>query len=142
MGLLDLVEQDHLVGPPSDGLGELSTALGINLDVLYTMPGFTSDTQWIPYVGAGPSFGLSHRGFETDEGEHVDLDTPGFPTIDEDRSRFDFGDTDFNGGMNFIVGMRRQSGAFFEMKATAWGVSSIRLLAGFNFYGRGGQSPQ
>jgi hypothetical protein len=29
--------------------------------------------------------------------------------------------------------MRRQSGMFFEMKATAWGVSNVRLLAGFNF---------
>ena len=44
-----------------------------------------------------------------------------------------FSDTDFNGGVNFIVGMRRQNGAFFEMRATAWGVSNIRLLAGFNF---------
>ena len=35
--------------------------------------------------------------------------------------------------MNFIVGMRKQNGMFFEMKATAWGVSNIRLLAGFNF---------
>jgi len=37
------------------------------------------------------------------------------------------------GGMNFIVGTRKRSGAFFEMKATAWGVSNVRLLAGFNF---------
>jgi len=29
--------------------------------------------------------------------------------------------------------MRKQSGVFFEMKATAWGVSNIRLLAGFGF---------
>jgi len=35
--------------------------------------------------------------------------------------------------MNFIVGMRKTRGAFFEMRATAWGVSNIRLLAGFNF---------
>jgi hypothetical protein len=54
------------------------------------------------------------------------------------QDRFDFGDTDFNGGMNFIVGMKTEKGAFFEMKATAWGVTTIRLLAGFNFFGRGG----
>jgi hypothetical protein len=34
--------------------------------------------------------------------------------------------------MNFIVGMR-QNRMFFEMKATAWGVSNIRLVAGYNF---------
>jgi hypothetical protein len=114
------------------GTGEVTTLLNINLDVLYAFPGFTDETRWIPYVGAGPAFGLSHRGFETEEGDHVDVDGPGV-NGNEDRNRFDFSDTDFNGGMNFIVGMRRQSGVFFEMKATAWGVSNIRLLAGFNF---------
>jgi hypothetical protein len=113
------------------GLGELTTMFGVNIDVLYTIPGVTSDTRWLPYVGAGPNFSLSHRGFETEEGDDVDLDGDG---VEEDRpGRFDFGDTDFNGGMNFIVGMRRPSGMFFEMKATAWGVSNVRLLAGFNF---------
>ena len=111
------------------GAGEITTLLNINLDVLYAFPGFTDETRWIPYVGAGPAFGLSHRGFGTDEVDKVDDGT----TTTEDRNRFDFSDTDFNGGMNFIVGMRRQSGVFFEMKATAWGVSNIRLLAGFNF---------
>jgi len=105
------------------GLGEVTTLFGINLDVLYTIPGFTNETRWLPYVGAGPNFSLSHRGFETEDGDDVDTD----------GGRFDFSDTDFNGGMNFIVGMRRQSGMFFEMKATAWGVSNVRLLAGFNF---------
>jgi hypothetical protein len=113
------------------GLGEVTTMFGINLDVLYTIPGFTRETPWLPYVGAGPNFSLSHRGFETEEGDHVDVD--GVSDDVEDRSRFDFSDTDFNGGMNFIFGMRRQTGMFFEMKATAWGVSNVRLLAGFNF---------
>jgi hypothetical protein len=113
------------------GLGEVTTMFGINLDVLYTVPGFTRETPWLPYVGAGPNFSLSHRGFETEDGENVDVD--GVPDDVEDRGRFDFSDTDFNGGMNFIVGMRRQTGMFFEMKATAWGVSNVRLLAGFNF---------
>lgn len=114
------------------GAGEVTTLVGINLDVLYTFPGYNRDTRWIPYLGAGPGFGLSHRGFETDDADNVDVEGPGVVNED-DRSRFDFSDTDFNGGMNFIVGMRQQNGVFFEMKATAWGVSNIRLLAGFNF---------
>jgi hypothetical protein len=113
------------------GLGEVTTMFGVNLDVLYTIPGFTRETSWLPYVGVGPNFGLSHRGFETDDGDNVDVD--GVPDDVEDRSRFDFSDTDFNGGMNFIVGMRRQTGMFVEIKATAWGVSNVRLLAGFHF---------
>ena len=109
------------------GAGEITTTLGINLDVLYLFPGSTTDTRWLPYVGAGPNLGLSHRALDVNDDDLI-------PEVDDDTpSRFDFSDTDFNGGMNFIVGMRKQSGTFFEMKATAWGVSNIRLLVGFNF---------
>ena len=113
------------------GLGEVTTMFGINFDVLYTLRGFTGETRWMPYVGGGPNFALSRRSFETDEGDHVNVN--GVPNAVADRGRFDFSDTDFNGGMNFIVGMRRQNGIFFEMKATSWGVSNVRLLSGFNF---------
>jgi hypothetical protein len=110
------------------GAGEVTTTLAINLDFLYSFRGDRDQPRWTPYVGTGPTFGLSHRGFSTDDTDHVDTD-------DEDTTanRFDFSDTDFNGGMNFIVGMRKAGGAFFEMRATAWGVSNIRLLAGFTF---------
>lgn len=108
------------------GAGEVTTTLGINLDVLYALPG-SAQRSWSPYIGAGPSFALSHRGFETEETDHVDGDGTTNPP-----SRFDFSDTDFNGGMNFIAGARSRN-LFFELRATAWGVSNIRLLAGFNF---------
>jgi hypothetical protein len=102
-------------------VGEVTTTFGINLDVLYALPGGTRAAEWIPYVGAGPNFALSHRGFESEEDE------------DDDRNRFDFSDTDFEGGVNFIAGVRRRNGMFLEMKATAYGVSNVRLLVGFNF---------
>lgn len=101
------------------GVGELTTLFGINLDVLYFLPGSNGGTRWMPYVGAGPNFSLSHQGFET--------------PADSDQNRFDFSDTDFDGGFNFITGARSQGGVFFEMKATAYGVSNIRLIGGFNF---------
>jgi len=104
------------------GLGEITTLFGINLDVTYTLPGSSRTARWSPYVGAGPNFALSHRS----------VDTTDEPEADED-SRFDFSDTDFKAGFNFIAGARSPSGLFFEMKATAYGVSTIRLLAGFNF---------
>ena len=105
------------------GIGEVTTMLAINFDVLYTLPGSTAQTRWRPYIGAGPTFGVSHRGFETDEGEG----------LTDGRSRFDFSDTDFIGGMNFIAGARTRGGLFLELKATAWGVSNVRLMAGFDF---------
>jgi len=103
------------------GIGEVTTLFAINLDVVYTLAGTTATTRWRPYVGAGPNFSLSHRGFETEEDE------------DDDRSRFNFSDTDVTGGFNFIAGARNREGVFFEMKATAWGVSNVRLLGGFTF---------
>jgi hypothetical protein len=95
----------------------VTTLLAIDGDVLYTFPGATARTRWAPYVGAGPTVAFRHRGFEGDEGD----------------SRFDFDDFDAEHGFNFIVGMRNRAGAFFEMKATAAGVSDVRLLAGVTF---------
>ena len=112
------------------GLGEVTTLFAVNLDFLYSIPEGSRDSGWIPYVGAGPNFSLSHRGFTTEETDHVDT---GSGTTTDTTGRFDFSDTDFDGGMNFIVGMRKRSGVFFEMKATAWGVANVRLLGGFNF---------
>ena len=103
------------------GVGELTTLFGINLDFIYTLPGATRGRGWAPYIGGGPNFALSHRGFETED------------TGDDDRNRFDFSDTDFEGGFNFIAGARHRNGMFLELKATAYGVSNVRLLAGFNF---------
>jgi hypothetical protein len=107
------------------GIGEVTTMLGIDLNVLYRFPGTTTQTRWRPYIGGGPNFALSHRSFETEETDHVDGA--------EDRNRFDFSDTDFKGGFNLIAGARNRAGLFFELKATAWGVTNVRLLAGFNF---------
>ena len=105
------------------GIGEVTTTFGINLDVLYSFPGSTG--RWRPYFGAGPNFALSHQSFDFEDDDVDDLvDEPG---------RFDFSDTDFETGFNFIAGARSVGGMFFELKATAYGVTNIRLLAGFNF---------
>jgi hypothetical protein len=98
-------------------LGEVTTLFAIHLDVLYAIPGATRQTRWAPYVGAGPNFSFSHRGFEGEE----------------DGNRFDFGEFDANSGVNFIVGMRNPNGVFVEMKATAYGVANLRLSAGVDF---------
>jgi hypothetical protein len=127
------------------GFGEVTTELSINLDVMFTLTEDQSRT-WRPYFGIGPTFGLSHRGFEEDiddddgdrdddeidngQGDDDEIDDDG---IAESSSRFDFGDTDFETGLNFIAGVRRASGLFLEMKATAYGVSNVKLLVGFDF---------
>jgi len=103
------------------GIGEVTTLFGINLDVLYVLPGASRGTRWTPYVGAGPNFALSHRGFESDDDD------------ENSGNRFDFSDTDFVSGFNFFAGARTANGMFLEMKSTAYGVSNIRFLVGFNF---------
>jgi hypothetical protein len=100
------------------GIGEVTTTFGINLDVLYRLPGSTG--RWRPYFGAGPNFALSHQGFAVED----DIN---------DTNRFDFSDTDFETGFNFIAGARSVGGMFVEMKGTAYGVTNIRLIVGFNF---------
>jgi hypothetical protein len=99
------------------GIGEVTTVFAINLDVLYLLPG-TAGTRWRPYGGAGPNFTLSHQSFSA---------------TTDNNNRFDFSDTSFNDGFNFIAGVRNRNGAFFEMKATVYGVNNVRLLGGFNF---------
>jgi hypothetical protein len=109
------------------GIGEVTTIFGVNLEGIFTFSRAGSP-EWVPYIGGGPNFALSHQSFEAPPPEEGEEAPP-----EEDDSRFDFSDTDFKAGFNFIAGARKENGMFFEMKATAWGVSNIRLLAGFNF---------
>jgi hypothetical protein len=101
------------------GVGEVTTTFGINLDVLYTLSGATRQTRWVPYAGAGPNFALSHQGFESE--------------VDDQGNRFNFSDTEFKTGLNFIAGARNRNGLFLEMRATAYGVANVRLIAGYSF---------
>jgi hypothetical protein len=103
------------------GFGEVTTLFGINLDVLYVHPKTVRGSRWAPYFGGGANFALSHRGFESDAVE------------DDGDSRFDFSDTDFEAGFNVIAGLRSQSGVFGEISATAYSLTVIRFLVGFNF---------
>jgi hypothetical protein len=109
------------------GFGEVTTLIGINVEGLYMLPGLRRSIRWAPYVGAGPNFTFSHRGVN----EEDFISDPNAPAVDNDR--FDFSQWDWNNGFNFIVGARNPSGTFFEMKGTAWGVASIRMLGGFEF---------
>lgn len=106
--------------------GELTTEFGIDLDVLYTIP--NSGAAWHTYVGGGPNFALSHKSFTAPP----DSDSGDGTTDGTETDRFDFSDTSFDTGLNFIVGASKGKG-FFEMRATAYGVSNVKLLAGFRF---------
>jgi hypothetical protein len=101
--------------------GEVTTLFGIHLDGIYTLPGMSRSIRWAPYLGIGPSFAFSHRNFEEETVNGTQVD------------RFDFGDFNWNNGLNFIVGAKNPRGMFFELKATAYGISKIRMMGGFEF---------
>ena len=112
--------------------GEVTTLFGLHLDVLFGFPGVRPTTRWAPYFGVGPSFSFSHRGVDEEEFITGDLPPGTTPTPEED-DRFDFSQFDWDNGVNFIVGARTPRGTFLELKATAYGVASIRMLGGFEF---------
>lgn len=111
--------------------GEVTTMFGIHLDAIYTLPGVPRSVKWAPYIGAGPTFSFSHRGFETTATD-AQVET-GSGTVQIENGRFDFSTWEWNNGFNFIVGFKNPNGTFFEMKSTAWGGANIRLMAGFEF---------
>jgi hypothetical protein len=108
--------------------GEVTTLFGIHLDGIYTLPAMTS-ARWAPYVGVGPNFSFSHRGFSAETDTSIETATGQTQEV----SRFDFGDFSWNNGLNFIVGVKSPSGMSFELKATPYGISKVRVLGGFTF---------
>jgi hypothetical protein len=127
--------------------GELTTEFGVDLDFTYTIAGSGDPNAFHPYIGGGFNFALSHQGFEAppsednsgDSGSSGSSGTSGTSSTSStsgdsstSQDRFDFSDTSFDTGLNFIAGARRQK-MFFELKATAYGVANVRLLVGFRF---------
>lgn len=113
--------------------GEVTTELGFDVDGLFALPWSAGD-NWRTYAGFGASFALSHESFTVpvdDDSTTTTTSSSGTTTTTQDR--FDFSDTDFEVGANFIFGMRNPRGVFFEARATAFGVANVKLLAGFKF---------
>jgi len=98
--------------------GEVTTLFAVNLEGIYRLTRTMPRGQWSPYVGGGPMLGFSHLGFTTPAGSN--------------RS-FDFGEFDFNGGLNLLAGVERPRGAFIELKTSVYTDPHMRLLFGFTF---------
>jgi hypothetical protein len=98
--------------------GELTTFWAINAEAIYRLSQTMPRDRWSPYVGGGPTFGFSHKGFSTPTGS--------------ERS-FDFGDFDFHAGLNLLAGFEKPSGVFIELKSTIYTDPHLRLLVGYSF---------
>ena len=116
--------------------GEITTEFGFDVDGLYALKWSLGD-NWRTYAGGGASFALSHESFA------IPVDSSGTTTTTTTsatgstttttQDRFDFSDTDFEVGLNLLFGARNSKGAFFEVRATAFGVANVKFLAGFRF---------
>jgi len=114
--------------------GEVTTELGFDVDGLFPLPwSVGAGDSWRTYAGIGASFALSHESFQAPVNDSTTTTTASDGTTTTTQDRFDFSDTDFEVGANFIFGMRNPRGVFFEARATAFGVANVKLLAGFKF---------
>jgi hypothetical protein len=53
--------------------------------------------------------------------------------FEEAEQEIDFGDWDFDTGLNFFMGMSKRSGFFAELRAGAYGSPNIKLIVGYTF---------
>jgi hypothetical protein len=103
------------------GFGEVTKINSLNLDGAYFLPlaargrSPNRDDFWNIYAGAGLGLHLTRRGFEEAEEE------------------IDFGDWDFDTGLNIFMGLSKRSGFFTELRAGAYGSPNIKLIVGYSF---------
>ena len=100
------------------GWGEVTKLFAFNLEGIYRLPFTPRLGRWSAYAGAGPSLVFSHQNFER-EGEGDD--------------GIDFGDFEYDTGLNVLLGMEFRNGLFFEMKSTVYASPHLRLIVGYTF---------
>jgi hypothetical protein len=100
------------------GFGEVTTQIGLNLEVIYRLPLNVRSGRWSAYFGAGPGFAFSHRNFtEAQSGDR----------------NIDFGEFDWHTGLNVLTGLEYRNGMFIEFKATAYATPHFRMMIGYSF---------
>jgi hypothetical protein len=100
------------------GFGEVTKLFALNLDGAYRLPFTPSHGRWSVYAGTGPSFVFLHQNFE----RAVMGDTG-----------IDFGDFDFEVGLNIFTGIEFRNGVFLEAKGTVWAPPALRFIVGYSF---------
>jgi hypothetical protein len=98
--------------------GEVTTQIGLNLEVVYRLPLSVPSGRWSAYIGAGPGFALSHRNFTAAQ---------------SGNRHIDFGEFDWYTGLNVLTGIEYRNGMFIEFKTAAYATPHLRIMIGFNF---------
>jgi hypothetical protein len=115
-GIGPIFSRDFYLRPNAEfGFGELTDMFALNLEGAYRLPINFRHGRWSSYVGAGPSFNFIHQGLE--------------------RREIDFGNFEFETGLNVFTGVRFRRGTFVEVKSNLWAhsVPTLRLIFGYTF---------
>jgi hypothetical protein len=115
-GIGPVFSRDFYLRPNVEfGFGELTDMIAINLEGAYRLPINIRHGRWSAYVGAGPSLNFVHQGLE--------------------RRDVDFGNFEFESGLNVFSGVRFRKGTFAEVKTNLWAhsVPTLRLIIGYTF---------
>jgi len=115
-GIGPVFSRDFYLRPNVEfGFGELTDMFAINLEGAYRLPINIRHGRWSAYVGAGPSLNFVHQGLE--------------------RREVDFGNFEFESGLNVFSGVRFRKGTFAEVKTNLWAhsVPTLRLILGYTF---------
>jgi hypothetical protein len=87
------------------GVGSDQTLVAANIELAYRIPVPQAD-EWAVLVGAGPALNVYHR----------------------------HGDTDPEGGFNFLVGIQHEDGLFAEFKIGALDSPRVKFGIGYTFH--------
>jgi hypothetical protein len=96
--------------------GEVTDLIALNLEAIYRFSAASRRGNWTPYVGAGPAMIFIHQNFQSGR-------------------QIDFGNFDYETGLNVLAGMQSRKGTFVELKTSLYSgpAPKLRLIFGYNF---------
>jgi hypothetical protein len=96
--------------------GEVTDLIALNFEGVYRFSAANRTRNWTPYVGAGPAMIFIHQSFQSGR-------------------QIDFGNFDYETGLNVLVGMQSRKGTFVELKTSLYSrpAPTLRLIIGYNF---------
>jgi hypothetical protein len=96
--------------------GEVTDLIALNLEAIYRFSAASRRGNWTPYVGAGPAMIFIHQNFQSGR-------------------QIDFGNFDYETGLNVLAGMQSRKGTFVELKTSLYSgpAPKLRVIIGYNF---------
>lgn len=100
--------------------GEITDMVGLNLETVYRFQTRTRSGRWEPYVGLGPSLNFIHQSFQTKAGQGRNIE---------------FGNFDYETGLNVLLGFQNRHNTFFEVRTSLYSEPApiLRLIVGRDF---------